>query len=163
MKRVAKHSANGGKDETFIEARFDASEDCRNKEMTEYGEGTSRVGVGARRGGRMAGQKTRTEEDKTKTYLHVTFCDVQRRNASVGETARKSTTQHALRVVANIVGDGAKIPEGQRVSRVIGRAVTRRHGRTNLASHFPEGARCAIGYYLEVVRGIIYKGLYGEA
>ena len=70
----------------------------------------------------------------------------------MGETARKSTTQHALGVVANIVGDGAKIPERRRVSRVIGRAVTRRHG-TNLASHFPEGARCAIGYYLEVVRG----------
>ena len=64
-------------------------------------------------------RKTGTGEDKTETYLHVTFCDVQRRNAGVGETARKSTTQHALGVVANIVGDGAKIPEEQRVSRVI--------------------------------------------
>ena len=44
------------------------------------------------------------------THLHVTFCDVERRNAGVGETTRKGTTEHTLGVVAGIVGDGAQIP-----------------------------------------------------
>ena len=44
------------------------------------------------------------------SHLHVTFCDINRRNTSVGETARKSTTKHTLGVVARIVGDGAEIP-----------------------------------------------------
>ena len=48
--------------------------------------------------------------DKTATYLHVTFCDVQRRNTSVGETARKDTAEHRLGVVAGIVGNGSKVP-----------------------------------------------------
>ena len=47
---------------------------------------------------------------ESNTHLHVTFCDVERRNAGVGETTRKGTTEHTLGVVAGIVGDGAQIP-----------------------------------------------------
>ena len=50
-------------------------------------------------------------KEKTGIYLHVTLRDVQRRKTSVGETARKSAAEHALGIIARIVGDRPKIPE----------------------------------------------------
>jgi hypothetical protein len=45
-----------------------------------------------------------------KADLHVTFCDIERSDASVSDTAGKDTTEHALCIVATVVDDGAKIP-----------------------------------------------------
>ena len=53
MKRFAKHSANDGKDKTFIEACFDANEERRNGRWRNM----EREAGGARLGGRMAGQR----------------------------------------------------------------------------------------------------------
>ena len=66
----------------------------------------------AREGGKMKQCCAREElaEESRKTYLHVTFCYIQRSDAGVGETASESTAEHALCVVAGIVRDGAKIP-----------------------------------------------------
>ena len=80
----------------------------------------------------------RVVAQRSSTYLHVTFCDVEGGNASVGDTASEDTTKHALGVVAGVVGDGAEVPGGQ------GMGIARDGSDTSttyLASHFPEGAR----------------------
>ena len=62
----------------------------------------------------------------------------------MGETARESTTEHALGVVARIVGDGAKRSERELVSELPGSKVGI-WNKTYLEFHLaPEGARCAI-------------------
>ena len=43
-------------------------------------------------------------------YLHVTFCDIERCDTGVGDTASEGTTEHTFCVVGGIVGDGAKVP-----------------------------------------------------
>lgn len=43
-------------------------------------------------------------------HLHVAFCDVERGNAGVSETAGNGAAEHALGVVGGIVRDGAKVP-----------------------------------------------------
>ena len=65
----------------------------------------------------------RRRKDEKGKYLHVTLRDVQRCETGVGETARKSTTEHALGVVARIVGDRSKISERVLVSELQERTV----------------------------------------
>ena len=55
------------------------------------------------------GTERRSERKKQPTYLHVTFCHIERSDAGVGDTAREGTAEHALGVVAGIVGDGAEV------------------------------------------------------
>ena len=81
----------------------------------------------------------------TETNLHVTFCDIEGGDTGVGETAGNSTTEHALGVVASIVGDGAKISVVQNNESERNCVHIRDTSTAYLASHFPEGARFAMG------------------
>ena len=85
----------------------------------------------------------------TETNLHVTFCDIEGGDTGVGETAGNSPTEHALGVVAGIVGDGAKVAGDSEVSTP--RAASDTSTRTGHPT-FLRARRQPLGYYLEVVR-----------
>ena len=57
----------------------------------------------------------------------------------MGETTRKSAAEHALGIIARIVRDRPKIPEREPTSELSGSGDV--VNKTNLASHFREGAR----------------------
>ena len=62
----------------------------------------------------------------------------------MGEAASKGTTEHALGVVARIVGDGSKISERELVSE-LPESTVGIWNKTYLEFHLaPEGARCVI-------------------
>lgn len=64
---------------------------------------------GIRERSKMPGNENKLKLRWTRTYLHVTFCYIQRSNAGVGEAAREGTTKHALGIVAGVVGNGAEV------------------------------------------------------
>lgn len=70
------------------------------------------------------------------TYLHVAFCDIERGDTSVSETASNGTTEHALGVVRGVMGNRAEISVRGRQSE-ISYDWTDSWRRTNLASHLP--------------------------
>ena len=94
--------------------------------------------------------------DRSITYLHVALGDIERCDSSVRDTARKRTTEHALGIVAGVVGNRPKVPAHVgtvNVSDAVPRMVGRVWRDAHRASHFPEGARWAMGDYLGVGSG----------
>ena len=77
------------------------------------------------------------------THLHVTFCDIERGDAGVGETAREDTTEHALRIVGGVVGDRAKVPAHRIVSHTAGAAKLLDHCSPGI----PLSGRGEVGHY----------------
>ena len=59
------------------------------------------------------------------THLHVTLGDIKRGDTCVGDTASKDTTEHALGIVAGVVGHRPKV-SSERVSSLYMRIAKRK-------------------------------------